>query len=355
MGLVLGGVIAGGVAAAAFGDGDNGNDNSGDSDGAAILTPEGVMDIHAILDKVEASVVTIETSGAAGGGVFEGAGTGIALSPDGMVLTNAHVISGSDEIQIRLFDGSEHQASLVGSSPDDDLAVIQIEGVSDLQPAELGESESAEVGDPVIAIGNALNLGGQPTVTQGIVSATNRSIDGPGPSGEDVHISNLIQTDAAINPGNSGGPLVDAAGQVVGINTAIIDDTQNIGFAIAIDPVKPLIEDLRNGEGEITPDSPFLGVATLSLDEIDDTVRDSLGIEAEEGALVSSITEDSGAEDAGIEAADVITAIDGEDVTSSADVQEIVADHEAGDELEITIEREGEEMTVTATLGRRGD
>src|SRR5690606_25972639 len=171
-----------------------------------VSTPDGAMDLQTILDRVQESVVTLETSVPGQNGVFEGAGTGVVLSADGLVLTNAHVIAGSTEISVRLFDGSRHTAHLVGSEPQSDLAVIRISDVTDLQPAPLGSSDALVVGEPVIAIGNALNLGGRPTVTSGIVSATNRSIRGP-----DGELTNLIQTDAAINPGNSGGPLVDSA------------------------------------------------------------------------------------------------------------------------------------------------
>jgi putative serine protease PepD len=350
-GAVAGGVLVGGVVATtlAFQD-----DEPTVVARPAILTPEGVMDIQGILDKVQESVVTIETSGDTGGGVFEGAGTGIVLSDDGLVLTNAHVIGGSDRIQVRLFDGADHPASLVGSSPDEDLAVIRVDGVDDLVPAELGSSDSLQVGEPVIAIGNALNLGGEPSVTQGIVSAKDRSIQGPGAGGENVDLDNLVQTDAAINPGNSGGPLVDVSGQVVGVNTAIIADSQNIGFAIAIDAVKSQIEDLQNGGGEITPDTAFLGVSTVDVSGVEDAVRTQLGIRAEEGAFVADVTPGTGADDAGLQAGDVVVGIDGEDVETSAEVADIVREHEPGDEIEITIEREGKEQTLDATLGRRG-
>ncbi|HEY8543839.1 MAG TPA: trypsin-like peptidase domain-containing protein [Acidimicrobiales bacterium] len=350
-GFVLGGMLAGAVAAAVVASTD---DETQVVARPAIVTPEGVMDIQAILDKVQESVVTIETSAATAGGVFEGAGTGIVLSPDGLVLTNAHVISGSNEITVRLFDGATHSAGLVGSQPGDDLAVIKVDGVDDLVPAELGSSDVLQVGEPVIAIGNALNLGGRPSVTQGIVSAKDRSIQDAGLGGQPINLTNLIQTDAAINPGNSGGPLVDAAGQVVGINTAIIAESQNIGFAIAIDPVKPLIEDLRNGGGEITPNTAFLGVQTVDLDGVDEAVRERLGIVADEGAFVAEVTPGSGAEEAGIEDGDVILEFEGEPVESSTEVAEMVREHEPGDEVELRIERDGEERTITATLGRRG-
>ena len=213
--------------------------------------PEGVapaMDIRAVLRKVEPSVVAIETGLVSqNGGIFgRGAGTGVIISDDGLVLTNNHVIEQAGSIKVKLADGRELNADLVGSSPADDVALIKIRDVSGLTAAELGNSSDLEVGDEVVAIGNALDLEGTPTVTRGIVSALNRSIDAGNES-----LSNLIQTDAAINPGNSGGPLVNAAGQVVGIDTAIVDGSQNIGFAIAIDSIKPLITDLKNGGGDV--------------------------------------------------------------------------------------------------------
>jgi putative serine protease PepD len=351
VGAVVGALAVGGVAAATLA-------ISGDDDQVvarpAIVTPEGVMDIQAILEKVQDSVVTIETGGTDSGDVFEGAGTGIVLSADGFVLTNAHVVGGAGDIEVRMFDGATHDATLVASSPEEDLAVIQVQGVDDLEPAELGSSDALQVGEPVIAIGNALNLGGEPSVTQGIVSAKDRSIAGPGATGEDIDLDNLIQTDAAINPGNSGGPLVDVSGQVVGVNTAIIADSQNIGFALAIDPIKPQIEDLQNGGGEINADTAFLGVSTVDLDGVDEAVRTQLGIRAKEGAFVATVTDGTAADDAGLREGDVIVALDGEDVDSSTQVAETIRDHEAGDEVTITIERDGEEQDVTATLGRRG-
>ena len=314
-----------------------------------VTTPDGAMDVRTILESVEESVVTIETSVNAQGGVFEGAGTGVVLSADGLIMTNAHVIAQSDGITIRTFDGAEYDATLVGSEPSNDLAVIRVEGAEDLVPAELGSSEALLVGEPVIAIGNALNLGGQPSVTTGIVSAVNRTIDGP-----DGRLSDLIQTDAAINPGNSGGPLVDSSGAVVGINTAIIKDSQNIGFSIAIDSAKPVIEDLQQGNGEITPDTPRLGVTTVPVDSVADEVREQLDIDTDEGAFVVEVVPDSGAAEAGLEQGDVIVAVDGEEITSNEQLGEVVRDHEAGDSIEITILRDGEEQTVTAEIGRQG-
>jgi putative serine protease PepD len=345
-GAVAGALVAGAVSAAVVASDDDG----GGTSAASITTPEGSMDVQAILEQVQESVVTIETSGVAEGSVFGGAGTGVVLSAEGLVLTNAHVIAGSRDISVRMFDGATHQAQMVGSTASNDLAMIQIEGVDDLTPASLGSSDQLTVGEPVIAIGNALNLGGKPTVTTGIVSALSRTITAT----DGTTLTDLIQTDAAINPGNSGGPLVDSGGEVVGVNTAILQDTQNIGFSIAIDSVRNIIEDLEEGNGEITPDTPLLGVSTISLDTVEDAVTSQFDIQADDGAFVVEVEPDTGAETAGLQQGDVILEVNGEAITSSEELGEAVRSSEVGDELEILIEREGEQQTVTAELGRQG-
>jgi S1-C subfamily serine protease len=343
---LVGALVAAGVTAAAI----TMTDDDESDPAAAVTTPEGSMDVQAILQDVQGSVVTIETSGFEQGALFGGAGTGVVLSDDGLVLTNAHVLEGSNDISVRMYDGSTHDASLVGSTGSSDLAMIRIDGVDDLSPATLGSSESLDVGEPVIAIGNALNLGGQPTVTTGIVSALSRTITAT----DGTSLSDLIQTDAAINPGNSGGPLVDSHGEVVGINTAILEDTQNIGFSIAIDSVRSIIEDLESGNGEVTPDTPLLGVSTISLDTVEEAVRSQFDISADQGAFVVEVEQGSGADDAGLRQGDVILEVNGEQITSSEDLGAAVRSAEIGDQLEITIERDGEQQTVTATLGRPG-
>ncbi|HKY64934.1 MAG TPA: trypsin-like peptidase domain-containing protein, partial [Acidimicrobiales bacterium] len=312
---LVGALVAAGVSALVLADDD-------DPDIVArppVTTPDGTMDIQSILDRVEESVVTIETSATAQGGVFDGAGSGVVLSADGLIMTNAHVISQSDTITVRMYDGSEHEATLVGSEPASDVAIIQVSGVDDFTPADLGDSAALQVGEPVIAIGNALNLGGEPSVTTGIVSAVNRSIDSP-----DGRLSDLIQTDAAINPGNSGGPLVDSSGAVVGINTAIIEDSQNIGFSIAIDSAKPIIDEIQQGNGEITPDTPRLGVTTIPVDTVAEEVREQFDIQSETGAFVVDVVPDSGADEAGVEQGDVIVSVEGEEITSNEQLGDIV-------------------------------
>ncbi|MEO6318703.1 MAG: trypsin-like peptidase domain-containing protein [Acidimicrobiales bacterium] len=315
-----------------------------------VTTSEGGLDIQAILKNVQPSVVTIRTSSETSQGMFEGAGSGIVLSAEGLVLTNAHVIGAIGDITVVLSDGSEHAATLVGSSPDDDLAVIQLEGVEGLVPAQLGSSDDLQVGDEVIAIGNALNLGGEPTVTRGIVSAKDRDL-----AAEGVALEGLIQTDAAINPGNSGGPLVNAAGQVVGVNTAIVADAQNLGFSIAIDRARPIIDDLEAGEGDVTPDQAFLGVSSTEISELTDEARENFDLAVDEGAFVTEVVPGSAADDAGLEVGDVIIEIDGEAVAAASAVREVILDKEPGDQVSITIIRAGEEQTLDVELGRRGD
>ncbi|MFP5576626.1 MAG: S1C family serine protease [Acidimicrobiia bacterium] len=313
-----------------------------------MTTAAGGMDVGAVLSAVEPSVVSIETRSALLDGQA-GAGTGIVLTADGLVLTNAHVIAGLNEIQVGLFGGERAPARLVGSFPESDIALIQVEGETDLVPAELGSSAGLQVGEEVTAIGNALNLGGRPTVTRGIVSALDRSLSAQG-----ITLSNLIQTDAAINPGNSGGPLVNAAGQVVGVNTAIIGDAQNIGFSIEIDTVKPLIDEIRAGGGDVRGDQAFLGVNTTDVEAESAAVRAQFGITVDEGAFVQSLVPDSAADDAGLEPGDVITAVDGEPTADSASVGAIIRRRAPGDQVTISVLRGGEQLEVTATLGQRG-
>jgi putative serine protease PepD len=309
--------------------------------------PSDVIDVHAVLEEVEDSVVSIATDGVRG----ESAGSGIIISEDGLVLTNAHVVDDAGAIEIKTFDGKTVDADLVGIAPSDDIALLQIRNATGLNPATLGSSEALRVGDEVVAIGNALALGGQPTVTRGIVSATDRDLSTQGSD-----LNDLIQTDAAIYPGNSGGALVNSDGEVVGVNTAVAVGaqglaTENIGFAIAIDSVKPLIERLK--EGATNPGDTFLGVQVVTIAEVDEAVLENLGVTADRGALVASVQPGAPADEAGLQEGDVILEIDGTEVETAADVGEIVRAQEAGDTVELLIEREGEEETVEVELGSR--
>ena len=211
------------------------------------LTAEAGLSMQELLQKVEPGIVAIRTSSVArygrfGSQVQQGAGTGMIVNADGVVLTNAHVVSGATTVYVSIpGDSEEHRATVTSSDTTSDIAVLQIQGAKDLTPVTLGSSADMSVGDEVIAIGNALALDGGPTVTTGIISAMGRDIED---STTELH--DLIQTDAAINPGNSGGPLFNARGEVIGMNTAVSSEAQNIGFAISIDSIKAKVNGLSS-------------------------------------------------------------------------------------------------------------
>ena len=233
------------------------------------MTDAGRLDVKAVLAAVAPSVVQIEiqTEDAVFGG--GGQGTGFIISPDGQVVTNAHVVENAVTIKVMLSDGTVKPAELVQKDPTRDLAVLKIQG-DNLPSARLGNSAEVEVGDEVLAIGNALGLGDTPTVTTGIVSALDRQLQLAG-----NRLTRLIQTDAAINPGNSGGPLVNANGEVIGVNTAIAGNAEGIGFAISIDHARPVIETLQTGE---VPKRPLLGVNIIGVEKLDETFRMSMDL-----------------------------------------------------------------------------
>ena len=305
------------------------------------------LEIRKILDIAQPSVVSITTGSA--DSIFGGAGSGVVISEDGLILTNAHVIASSGgKISVRFNDGTEAAATIVGASKKDDIALLQA-ARTDLTPATLGSSANLRVGDDVVAIGNALALGGDPSVTRGIVSAKDRSInDGS------IALDNLIQTDAAINPGNSGGPLVNAAGEVVGINTAIIDGAQNVGFSLAIDQVEELLADLKAGKGDVNPNAAVLGVETATVDDqLDATLRSDFGVTASAGALVTRVEVDSAAADAGLEPGDVVVELDGEPIATNQDLTDAITAHAPGDQVSLTVERGGRRRSFAVTLGPR--
>jgi S1-C subfamily serine protease len=305
------------------------------------------VDVRAILDAVAPSVVAIEIGTATDRGVFEaGAGSGLVIDDEGLVLTNAHVVDGADTITVRFGDGQRAPADLVGTSPRNDIALVRLrQPMAGLRPATLGDSAALEVGDEVVAIGNALNLGDAPTVTRGIVSAKGRSLEAG-----DLRLENLLQTDAAINRGNSGGPLLDAAGRVVGINSAGIPGGQNLGFAIEIDAVKPLIAELSEGGGEVSVRA-FLGVRTVDAAELDQADRDRFGITEPVGAVVVVVQAGSAAADAGLRVGDVVTALDGQEVSGSASLREAIQAQEPGTQVRLELRRDGRPTTVEARLG----
>ena len=349
VGGLVGAIVAGGLTGAALWD------RSGDPrpTGTPVTAqqpmrpsatiPDRDLDVRSLLEKVGPSVVSIHTRSRDG----DAAGSGIVLSEDGLILTNAHVVQGARTIEVDFSNGLTYEARLIGAVEGNDVALVQAQGLSEpAQPAELGRSADLQVGDDVVAIGNALNLGEAPSVTTGIVSALGRAIRAPGGD----TLADLIQTDAAINPGNSGGPLVNSAGQVVGVNTAILADAQNIGFALSIDSITSIVEDLRTGR-EVRNTRPMLGVESLDVAAVDPSVAERFGITATAGAFVQTVQPGSGAEAAGLQAGDVIVEVDGRRIRTAADVGQAVREHQAGDRIEIVIEREGREQRVTAELG----
>jgi len=210
---------------------------------AAVATPLSTttFDVHGVLDKIGNAVVSIDVSQQSRRGqVVTGAGSGFVISDQGYVLTNNHVVDGASSITVTFSDGTTEDATVVGTDASHDVAVLKIADIHGATPLALADTTTLQVGDEVLAIGNALDLGDSPTVTLGIVSAKDRTIQTDTES-----LSGLLQTDAAINPGNSGGPLVNAAGQVVGINTAGVTGANNIGFAIDINTIKSVIAQIE--------------------------------------------------------------------------------------------------------------
>jgi serine protease Do len=270
-------------------------------------------------------------------------GSGFIIDASGIVVTNNHVISEADEINVILNDGSRLKAELIGKDQKTDLALLRVKPEKPLTAVKFGDSEKLRLGEWVVAIGNPFSLGG--TVTAGIVSARNRDINS-GP------YDNYIQTDAAINRGNSGGPLFNLDGEVVGINTAIISPSGGsigIGFAVPSKTAVAVIDQLRQfGETR----RGWLGV---KIQQVTDEIADSLNLKPARGALVAGIDDKGPAKPAGIEAGDVIVKFDGKDIKEMRDLPRVVADTPVGKDVEVVIVRRGKEEKKTVRLGRLED
>jgi len=353
IGALVGGGIAGGIVAAV----DDGNskttivsgepiDSGVDARPPTALAKPG--DIRSILEKVEPAVVRIDvTTEPSAIGSQSGTGTGFIVDSSGIIVTNAHVANAETtdqaaQLVVTLGNGDSVQARLLGEDTTRDLAVLKIDRTG-LPTVRLGDSDALQVGDAVVAIGNALGIAGSPTVTTGIVSGLGRTVH----IGGTETLVDAIQTDAAINPGNSGGPLVDVEGRVIGINTAIADpgSSNGIGFAIAISSAKPVIDELRAGR---TPQIAFMGVKTQTVTP---ALVQQAHLSAKTGAYVSEVTPGEGAARAGMKKGDVITTVDGHRVTSNDDVLRVVRRHQPGDELSVNIQRGSTRKSLTVTLG----
>tara|TARA_B100000579_G_scaffold113869_1_gene91135 strand:- start:290 stop:1540 length:1251 start_codon:yes stop_codon:yes gene_type:complete len=302
------------------------------------------LDVKAVLAAVAPTVVQIEVSSE--DEIFGGGqGTGFIISADGQVVTNAHVVEDAVNINVMLSDGTVRTAELVQQDPTRDLAVLKIEG-KDLPAARLGRSAEVEVGDEVLAIGNALGLGDTPSVTTGIISALDRELQLSG-----NRLTRLIQTDAAINPGNSGGPLVNAKGEVIGVNTAIAGNAEGIGFAISIDHARPVIETLQTGE---VPKRPLLGVNIIDIEMLDDTSREQYNIyeDVEAGIVIVALTEDGAANAAGLQIGEVVIRFDGQEIETVQDLVDAVRDSEIGRTVRVeVISNDGSIRKVDVELG----
>ena len=300
--------------------------------------------------------------GALGPGGGTATGSGFVLDAGGHVLTNQHVVTDADAIRVKLGDSDRtYDAKLIGSDPATDLALLKVSAPdAQIHPLALGRSSAVAVGDPVIAIGNPFGL--DRTVTAGIVSALQRQIQAP----NGFSISDVIQTDAAINPGNSGGPLIDANGAVIGVNSQIESAGGNgnvgIGFAIPIDTARDVVNQLLE-DGTVS--HAYLGISGATIDT---PVADALNLPVRSGALVEDVVEGSPADRAGIRGGDtqatlkgvglalggdIITAVDGKRISSMDEVVSAVNEADPGDPLKLTLERRGEQRTVTVELGDR--
>lgn len=265
-------------------------------------------------------------------------GSGFIISPDGYILTNHHVVARADKIRVKLSSGREYEAQVKGTDRDTDLALIKIEAQETLPTVVLGDSDKLEVGEWVVAIGNPFGL--ENTVTAGIVSAKGRVI-GSGP------YDNFIQTDASINPGNSGGPLCNMAGEVVGINTAIVAQAQGIGFAVPINTAKDILADLKM-KGAVT--RGWLGV---SAQDITEEIAKNLDLKSREGALVAEVFTGEPADKAGMKVGDVIVSVGGIPVTNVRSLLYAVAKQKVGEKVPVEVMRNGQKITLKVVIGER--
>ena len=267
-------------------------------------------------------------------------GSGFVIGQDGYIVTNNHVIENADKIKVKLKNGKEFDAELVGRDPNTDIALIRVKPVNGLPVVGLGNSDALKVGQWVVAIGNPFGL--EHTITAGIVSAKGRAI-GSGP------YDDYIQTDASINPGNSGGPLINMKGEVVGINTAIIASGQGIGFAIPINLAKGIIDQLKES-GEVT--RGWLGVG---IQDLNDELAAYYGVEGVKGVLVSEVFQGDPAEKAGIRAKDIILKVNDNKVNTSRALSRMVANIKVGDEITIKVLRSGKEKTFNVIISKRDE
>ena len=301
------------------------------------MSPYDEKNVLDIIEKVSKSVVNISTIKLVHNIFYQavpvaGMGSGTIIdAAKGLVLTNNHVVGGAEKINVTLWNNQVLEGAIVGSCTIHDIAVVRVKG-ENLQAAELGDSDKLRVGQSVYAIGNPFGLAGGPTVTSGVISAINRTIES-----QRGLIENLVQTDAAINPGNSGGPLVDLEGKVIAINTAIIPFAQGIGFAIPINSAKTCTNGIVT---EGIARRPWLGIIGLSITE---EIARYYGLPANRGGLVTKVAERSPAEEAGIADEDIILEIDNLETRRIEDLVKEIHKRKVGDIVRIFALRNGRE------------
>lgn len=326
--------------------------NSG-VDGNTTITQE-ESSIAAVAEKVNPSVVSIVGTTQSGSYYNaqsgSAAGTGIIVSKDGYVLTNNHVIEGASDISIVDSEGNKYtRVTVIGRDPLNDVAFLKIQSTTEFKPAELGNSSTLRTGQQVVAIGNALGQYSN-TVTSGIVSGTGRPITAASENGETESLTDLIQTDASINPGNSGGPLVNMAGQVIGINTAIVEDANGIGFAIPINATKGILAGVLE-TGEIT--RAYLGVNYVTITP---DVAEEYKLNAKQGAYIytdgntNPVASDSPAGKAGLQKGDIITKIGDTTLGQSGSLSSVIGQYRPGDKVTITYLRGNDTKTTDVTF-----
>jgi S1-C subfamily serine protease len=331
-------------------------------------TPTGSSSVHGVYTRDSRGVVSVDVAATSDAG--PAGGSGFVVDEAGHIVTNQHVVEGAEAISVRFADDVRRDAEVVGQDPSTDVALIQVDAPKEtLKPLTLGDSDSVGVGEPVIAIGNPLNVG--ISVTTGIVSGLGRHIRAP----NNYTINDAVQTDAAINPGNSGGPLLDSRGTVIGVNAQIASESggsEGVGFAVPINTVKSVITQLMT-EGKVVHGYIGVEMYPLGMDEIsayaglsERDLRERYGLPGD-GAIVSEVTPDGPAQKAGIRGGDdkeiegvrvpmgdVITGIEGDPVSSSEDVIEVVNSVKPGERLLLTVVTPGEkERRVEVTVGTR--
>lgn len=304
---------------------------------------------RAVTEKSMPSVVGITTVTIDRSNIFslpqelQGVGTGVIVNSDGYILTNSHVVSDGEAVDVGVLfnDGSTLQGKVLWNDPQMDLALVKVNKTG-LSVADLGDSDTVQIGDIAVAIGNPLGLEFQRSVTQGIISGLDRSIQT-----ENASMTGLMQTDASINPGNSGGPLLNSKGEVIGINTAKAAQGEGLGFSIPINTAKPIIDQIiKNGDFE----KVMLGIKGVDVQNYEAATGEKL--QSDEGVYVVEVVSNSPANKSGIRAGDIIKEIDGDNISSMSDLNKVLYKYSLGDKIRITVNRSGNIKTFNITFNK---